>query len=547
MKSMIKSKIILLLISLSFVFSLFLSCGGNIIRSQKNANLGDCEGFTAYEGPLSASGASARIHIDDNWTIAKDAGFCTGNGTFSKPYIIKDLIIDGGGLGSCILIENSEAYFEIKNCTLYNSGEMPNGAIRLINVTKGVLKENNCSFGERGLTLSNCSNITVSGNVVNDNYWGISVFVCNDVNISENTVYDNNGGGIFVSSCYNITILRNTANDNKYFGIKLSDCDSIKVSENIMNECSITIRGTLEQLKSYNISTTNSVNGKPLYYYKNELNLKPNHFLDAGQVILVNCNNSLLSNLVISSSDSAISLYYCYNNTISGNVANNNTYGLELNYCVGNIISGNFVNDNQYGIALWNCHNDTISGNIVSNNYWYGIQLVWCHDIVVRGNIASYNRYGIFLDIDYRNTISGNIANNNSYYGIYIYYSNLNIILGNFANENSEAGIFVDNSDHNTISENTANNNLFYGIQLLGSNYNTISGNTLLGNAECIYEENCQGNKFNDNGECTYGQEEPGPSILGYSIIVLLGVFSFVTIFLLRKINKLNSHSFYDF
>ncbi|MFX0142160.1 MAG: hypothetical protein ACFFDN_51455 [Candidatus Hodarchaeota archaeon] len=49
---------------------------------------------------------SGKIHIDNNWTAAKSAGICTGNGTYSEPYVIDDFIIDGGGSGSCILIEN---------------------------------------------------------------------------------------------------------------------------------------------------------------------------------------------------------------------------------------------------------------------------------------------------------------------------------------------------------------------------------------------------------------------------------------------------------
>ena len=46
---------------------------------------------------LKISAISGKIHINNNWTAAKAAGICTGLGTFSNPYIIKDLIIDGGG------------------------------------------------------------------------------------------------------------------------------------------------------------------------------------------------------------------------------------------------------------------------------------------------------------------------------------------------------------------------------------------------------------------------------------------------------------------
>jgi len=55
------------------------------------------------------------------------------------------------------------------------------------------------------------------------------------------------------------------------------------------------------------------------------------------------------------------------------------------------------------------------------------------------------------------------------------------------------------------------------------SNFNMVSGNTLIGNDECIVEENCQGNTFSDNGECTYGQGNGGIPI---EIIFLISVIS---------------------
>ena len=64
---------------------------------------------------------SGKIHINNNWSAAKAAGICTGNGTYSEPYIIEDLEIDAGGSGSGILIENSDVYVKIENCTVSDS------------------------------------------------------------------------------------------------------------------------------------------------------------------------------------------------------------------------------------------------------------------------------------------------------------------------------------------------------------------------------------------------------------------------------------------
>jgi len=152
-------------------------------------------------------------------------------------------------------------------------------------------------------------------------------------------------------------------------------------------------------------------------------------------------------------------------------------------------------------------------------------------------NIAKNNhQFGIHLyNCDYNN-ITGNIANDNSNIGMGFFQSNSSIVSGNTANNNDESGIFLYESNDNIISGNTANDNNWYGISLKYSNNTIISGNTLIGNDECIVEENCQGNRFSDNGDCTYGQGDG--KIPGYNLFFLLGIISVVAIIISKKVRK---------
>ena len=162
---------------------------------------------------MKISAISGKIHIDNNWTAAKAAGICTGEGTYSEPYVIEDLEIDGGGLGSCILIENSDVYFKIENCTLYNSGGSPNAGIHLYNVDNGKLIDNNCSSNYSGIMLSNFSdNNTISGNSA-----------------------DHNGCGIFIAGGYSNTVSGNSASYNNYSGIYLLGGTYTNISGNIVS------------------------------------------------------------------------------------------------------------------------------------------------------------------------------------------------------------------------------------------------------------------------------------------------------------------------
>jgi len=281
-----------------------------------------------------------------------------------------------------------------------------------------------------------------------------------------------------------------------------------------MNECGLLIYGTIEALVSNDIDTTNLVNEKPLYYYTNEVNLQSNDFANAGQVILVNCNDSFLSNLNISYTHYAISLHYCNNNMISGNTVNNNNYGIYLLYSDNNTISGNTANYNGVGIYLGYSDNNIISGNTVNYNYGDGIRIRFSDIKTISGNKASYNDYGIVLGYSNNTAISGNTVNNNNY-GIYLTRCNYSTISGNMASNNKENGISLYGND-NKILGNIIKNNVWSGITLRGDN-NTISGNIATNSTEngiSIYGNNNRilGNIINNHLNNHYGS---GISISG--------------------------------
>ena len=104
--------------------------------------------------------------------------------------------------------------------------------------------------------------------------------------------------------------------------------------------------------------------------------------------------------------------------------------------------------------------------------------------------------------------------------------------MGNVAN-NNEYGIILYVSSYNTILGNTANNNE-WGINLYFSSYSTISGNILIGNDECIVEDNCRDNKFKDN-DCT-----PAPSSNYLATILFINICIIgVSVFMIYKNGKM--------
>jgi hypothetical protein len=134
---------------------------------------------------LKLSKVSGKIHINGNsdWLAFKNAGNCSGSGTASDPYVLEDLVIDGGSVGSCILIENSDVYFMILNCTLTNSGGLINadhdGGIKFLNVSNGHIFNSTLSNNNYGFYCDVSQNVAIIGNLI-ENRYGVKLLYSND-------------------------------------------------------------------------------------------------------------------------------------------------------------------------------------------------------------------------------------------------------------------------------------------------------------------------------------------------------------------------------
>ncbi|MFX1316506.1 MAG: nitrous oxide reductase family maturation protein NosD [Promethearchaeota archaeon] len=178
-----------------------------------------------------------KITGDLGWeAINSTYNWCNGAGTLNDPYILENITIDGGNSNSCIEIESSSIYFEIRNCTLFNSGDTEAG-IFLFNVLNGKLIENNCSFNNGyGILLLESSDITISRNTANNNILGIYLYEANQNVVVENLVNENSNKGIYVrSNSNNNNLSQNSVNNNKDSGIYLSNSNYTDISHNDAN------------------------------------------------------------------------------------------------------------------------------------------------------------------------------------------------------------------------------------------------------------------------------------------------------------------------
>ena len=429
MKSKAKKKSIVIV--LEIVIALSIICTFNIVYDKGNGDGRlEIQNKTDIKKP-SLSGSwdendVAYIHIfADNWSATELPWIQNRTGSWSDPHVIENVTIDSTGRPYGILIENSNDYFIIQNCKVYNTGSGSfDAGIKLENTNNGTLTNNNCSNnGGNGFLIYNSENNTMSGNYVNYNQFGI-----------------------FFSESNNNTFSGNSANYNTYNGIYLS------------------------------LSNYTTISGN-----------KASNNNDHGIALLSSNNDNISGNSAYNNTKNGIYLFTSDNNTISGNNATyNKGSGIWLDFSDSTNISWNTVDNNNYGIYLTNSHYNNISGNTAYNNTVHGIDLGASNGNNILGNTAYNNTvHGIYIYDSNNNNISENTAHNNTIHGIWLDFSDSNTVSGNTANDNLEYGITLHfNSNDNNITENYIYHNAIGGIAIKSGTCedNIISENIIVSN-----------------------------------------------------------------
>jgi len=234
----------------------------------------------------------------------------------------------------------------------------------------------------------------------------------------------NNSVGIVLYSGNN-TISSNTVTNNDQFGIGLSYSSNNTITNNTFVNDGISV-GTSYQ----NTVENNTVNGKPLVYLEN---VSDYTITNAGQVILLSCDNITVKDQNLSNTSVGVELLETNNSKIINNNASNSYYGILLYSSSNNTLSNNTASNDIDGIQLYSSSNNTLSNNTVSNND-NGIHLYYSNNTAITNNTISNNYDGIHLYSSSINGITNNNAKNNDN-GIRLWYSTNNkIYLNNFLN-----------------------------------------------------------------------------------------------------------------
>ena len=240
--------------------------------------------------------------------------------------------------------------------------------IRLVESSNNNITENNVVNNGDGIWLyDHCSYNSISENNVANNLVGIWLGETSDDNsISRNNIEANEWEGLRLHSSKN-TVYDNYV-ENNGAGITFSWSSNNKFRSNKManNKHNLDIwGGTLSDFVN-DIDTSNTVDGKAIYYWVNKQDVTVP--LDAGYVALVNCKRITVQGLNLNNNGEGVLLAFTINSTVTENVLINNGDGILLWGSSNNIIYGNNIKNNYRGIGLWNSSNNLIYHNYFVNN-----------------------------------------------------------------------------------------------------------------------------------------------------------------------------------
>jgi len=336
-------------------------------------------------------------------------------------------------------------------------------------------------YGDIGIFLQDRSNVTIMNMNIRLFEYGIKFTLSYGApppavssTISGNTITNNTYGIYIDSGSASYVISKNHLANNTY-GISIAASGNLFRNNNFENNK----YSILDNTDGTNdIDTSNTVNGKPIYYWVNQHDRTVPS--DAGFVALKDCRNITVQNLKIEGNGAGILLYHTTDSTISENIFTNNLEGITLKESCNNLISGNNVTINQgngIGISV-NSNSNVVSQNEVTDNEKDGVNVeTSINNTINENSIVNNEGSGIFFStIQDSNAIGNNITLNHGY-GIRFENGPNGMVKGNYFLKNQE-GMLIKKAFENTVTLNTISESNSWCIDIQeDSQNNTIYHN----------------------------------------------------------------------
>jgi len=332
-----------------------------------------------------SAGATNEIWVPDNYYTIQSAIYAANagdtimvrTGTYRENIKVNQSVrligdglptISGDSLGMFgtptvdILVENVTVYgFVIEHhysdCNEYDYGVVP---YRQCNISGNIVRGN-----IEGIASGSWGDYNViADNIIQDNGLGLRVDgIWN--NITNNIIRDNWDGTELHNSH---TLTNNTIFNNTQLGLQISIWNStLRNNTMVGNGYNFMMRESQLPLQIDDIDTSNTVNGKPIYYWINQSDkIVPS---DAGYIAIINSTNITVDTLTLEHNGQGVLISCSSNITVKNCNLTDNWWGVRLKYSNNVCLyHNNFVNNfYQYEIIGEHSWDD---GCPSGGNYW---------------------------------------------------------------------------------------------------------------------------------------------------------------------------------
>ena len=316
----------------------------------------------------------------------------------------------------------------LTNLSIVNTGY----AFTTRNAHNNIFKDIEISAGRDGMRIVFSDSNVFQRVTFTDNYIGYMAIIQSNRNTISDCTFA--CGSLAISQSNNNTIQRNTFLAST--GLSLFSANDNLIEENTFENPMVSSSDSYR-----NTVHNNMVNGKPLVYLEGQQDQIVD---DAGQVILIHCEEITVQNLEIISNgtEASISIQESADCIISDNVLLGGWYSIIVDTSKNILVSNNTIQNTRYGILDMGGRKNVYSHNMIQNNQYSGLALDRTLRVRVEKNTFIDNpSIAIVLAAGFFNTISGNTIKNN-YLGIELEYTTFNSVKNNNFIQNKANAVF---------------------------------------------------------------------------------------------------------
>lgn len=411
------------------------------------------------------------IFIEGDANFTGPNGVTGGTGTQGDPFIIDGWDINVSGGYAAIMINNTNAYFVLRDCYFHDSSTY---LFYLFKASNGTIE--NCTFS-------------------NGRYFEIKLY-SNNICLIDNTI--TNVTIINVGGMSDYFTMKNNTVINVPQGIRLWGSSNGAIFwDNTFVNSGIRIDREYWSFITADISTNNTINGKPIYYFNSTTNLVIDETLIAGQIIIFNCPYAIVKNVTIQ--NTSIGLEIAHSDWVdvmncTFNNCNDGIYTISSEYLELNEI--NSINNSFAGFEISESNNYTLSNSSFDTNSVYGLLSGQANDVYISNcSFDANGDTGMRIWTAERTTLIDISAYFNEITGIQL--SGKSCVLKNITTNYNDIGLQI-TSENNYITRIISSDNLGYGIYCTGNN-NTLDNCTTVKNLIGIYFENGYNNTIQDS------------------------------------------------